>query len=469
MKLLKQMTALLLTMAMALSLAACSGGADTKKNVAATQSVSMLMGLDVAGVNRYSGVAEAKSSQKVEKDSEKTVAECLVEVGQEVHAGDVLFRYDVEAMRLSVESAKLELEQLQNQVNSYERQIAQLEKEKKSASKSEQLSYTLQIQEAQLDQAEAQYNLKQKQMEMEKLEKSTENADVCAEVDGVVQSINENGSGGDYYGYGESDNAYITIMETGTYRIKGSVSENNVYALYEGMEVTVQSRTDPGMTWSGTVSEINTGSTEEENNNGGYYEENNGENASKYSFYVELTDSEGMMMGQHVYILPYALDRSNGTGVVLPASFVVDPEGAAYVWAAGSKDTLEKRSVTLGAYDDVLMTYAIESGLTTEDYIADPASALTEGQAVVKYDASSYGFGSGDATEEGGLPAEDGDFIEDGAMEEGFYEGGDFGDMSAWPEDGAFYQGEGNAEMWSEGEAEADIADTAVEGPVMEG
>lgn len=467
MNLAKRLTALVVAMALCLSLAACNGTAETKKNIASVQSVSMIMGLDIAGVNRFSGVAEANSSQKIEKDSDKTVEELFVEVGQEVKKGDLLFRYDVEAMKLSVESAELELEQMQNQVKSYESQIAQLQKEKKNASKSEQLSYILQIQEAELDQAEAQYNLKQKQIELEKLKKSTENAEVYAEVDGVIQSINDSDSGYGDYSYGENGSAYITIMETGTYRVKGSVSENNVYLLYEGMEVTLQSRTNPEQMWSGVISEVNTGSTEEENNNQGYYDEGGGESASKYSFYVTLEDSEGMMMGQHLYILPYAIDRSNGTGVVIPESYVVQEDGGAYVWAASGKDTLEKRAVALGFYDELMGTYAIEGGLSTEDYIADPAEALTEGQAVAKYDADSYGFSDGsegeDFTDEEWT--DDGAFADgewsEGMMEGEFIEGEEAFDEGAYGDEGDFTE----EEMTEEGFAEEELT----EGPVVEG
>lgn len=398
MNVIKRLTALVVSLAMCLSLAACGGAKETKKGTVAVQSVSMIMGLDIAGVNRFSGVTEAKSSQKIEKDSEKKVGEVLVEVGQEVKKGDLLFRYDVQAMKLSVEAAELEIEQLANQVNSYDTQIAELQREKEDASKKEQLSYILQIQEAQLDQSEAQYNLKQKKLTLEKLKKGTENADVCAEVDGVIQSIHDGESSFD--SYSEDSDAFITIMETGTYRVKGTVSENNVSMLYEGMEVTLQSRTNPEQMWSGTISEINTGSTEETSGNDASYGENFGDTATKYSFYVTLEDSEGMMMGQHLYILPYVVDRSSGTGVTIPESYVVQEDDQAYVWAASGKDTLEKRAVTLGRYDDFMGTYLIQQGLTLEDYIADPATSLTEGQAVTKYDANSYGF-SGEEVDAG--------------------------------------------------------------------
>lgn len=448
-------TALCLTMALCLGLTGCSSTSTKSEDAVAVQSVSMLMGLDLTGTNRYSGLAEAKSSQKVEKDADKTVDEVCVEVGQEVHPGDVLFRYDTEALQLSVESKELEVEQLDNSISSYDTQISELEKEKKSAAKSEQLSYTLQIQEARLDKSEAQYNLKQKQAELAKLKKSAENTEVKAEVDGVVQSINDESSG-DSYNYDSGDSgssAYITIMETGTYRIKGTASENNIYELYTDMPVTVMSRTDPSKTWSGTISEIDTGSTDESDSTDSYYDEgSSGESTAKYNFYVTLEDSEGMMMGQHFYIIPYM--ESQFSEIMLPADYLVEESGSYYAWVAGSKDTLEKRELTVGTYDEGTDSYEITGGLSMEDYVAVAEDSLKEGAAVVKYDMDSYGFS-------------DGEDIDDG--EEWFEEDGS---AEYLPEDEAWSGEDGEAvdgEPFEDGEAIDEEPFTGDDATVMEG
>jgi HlyD family secretion protein len=103
-----------------------------------------------------------------------------------------------------------------------------------------------------------------------------------------------------------------------------------------------------------------------------------------------------MMMGQHVYILPGVFEQ--GPGIRLNASFV-DKEGeAAYVWAAGSKDTLERRAVTLGTYDEATDSYEITEGLTVEDYVAPVGPGLAEGQQVVKYNSESYGDEDADSS-----------------------------------------------------------------------
>lgn len=405
--------ALALTMALSLVLTGCSGGSD--ESSAAVQSVAMLMGVDVSGSNQFGGVVEPRATVKVRKDANKQVAECYVEVGDEVHAGDKLFAYDTDALELTVTSAELEVEQIRNSITNYETQIKALEKEKKKASSSDQLSYTLQIQEAELNKSEAEYNLQKKEAELQQLKDSVEETEVLSEVDGVIKAISQDNSGGDSYGSnGSSDDAYITIMETGTYRIKGTVSEESARSLHQGMEVTAYSRLDSSLTWHGYIDTVNTGTTEEENNNNNYYYDgDSGESSSKYSFYVTLDDSEGLLIGQHVYIKMGA-PAEDDNSIRLPSGYLVMDGDKASVWVANSKDKLELRTVTLGEYDEELDEYMITDGLTLEDYIAYPEEELKAGMSVVRYDEDSFGGDEGD-----------GDFYADG--EEADSEGGEFG------------------------------------------
>ena len=48
---------------------------------------------------------------------------------------------------------------------------------------------------------------------------------------------------------------FMTILQTGEYRIKGSIDEQNVWMLSEGQEVVIRSRVDSTKTWSGTIGE----------------------------------------------------------------------------------------------------------------------------------------------------------------------------------------------------------------------
>ncbi len=54
----------------------------------------------------------------------------------------------------------------------------------------------------------------------------------------------------------------------------------------------------------------------------------------------------------------------------------MDESGNAFVWAENSRGQLEKRTVTLGEYNEMNDTYEILDGLTEEDFIAFPDPEL---------------------------------------------------------------------------------------------
>lgn len=423
----RQLSALLAAGMLLAGLTGCGSQAVSEDGVS-VQTVASILGYDLSGNNRYSGVVESQTTQKIQKDDEKQVSEIMVQVGDTVKKGDVLFSYDEESIRLSVETAQLELEQMQNNIDNYQTQIDELTKEKKKASSSEKLSYSIQIQEAQLSLSEEQYNQKKKQAELKNLQEDLENVNITAEVDGIVQSIQDGSSTS--YDYGGTDNSFMTILETGVYQVKGTASEMSIYNLYEGEPVTVRSRVDDTQIWSGQISKINTDSVEEDNSDN-YYGESTGESASKYSFNVTLDSSDGLMMGQHVYIEEGAV--AEGEGVQLYSYYVVqEDDGSAYVWAADKDNKLEKRTVTLGDYDEMMDTYQILDGLTLEDAIAYPDETLEVGAAVSLFDPSAF-----EEIDDGGDYADVGDFG-DGSF---YDEGGDYmeGEEDYAGEDGGFF------------------------------
>ncbi len=97
-------------------------------------------------------------------------------------------------------------------------------------------------------------------------------------------------------------NAFITILATGDYRIKGKVNEQNLSEIQEGEKAIVRSRVDENQTWSGTFTAVNTDEAENNNNNMYYGATSTETTSSSYSFYVILDSSDGLLLGQHVYI-----------------------------------------------------------------------------------------------------------------------------------------------------------------------
>ena len=87
-------------------------------------------------------------------------------------------------------------------------------------------------------------------------------------------------------------------------------------------------------------------------------------------------------------------------GLWIPDYFIVEENGEYFVWAADSKEKLEKRKIEIGDKDEELGKYQIKNGLTIEDYIAIPNESLTEGIGVNKFDTAEIPVDMSETSEE---------------------------------------------------------------------
>lgn len=338
--------------------------------------VSTILGLDTGSAPRYSGIVEPQQTYKINKDETKTVAEVLVTTGDEVHAGDVLFRYDTEDLQMSLREAELAQEGIANQISTLKSQLSTLRAEKAKASKDDQYAYTVEIQGVELQIEQQEYESGVKKKDIDKLKQDLENTDVVSEVEGVVKEVNtvpKMDSTG-------QQAPFISILSSGEYRVKGTVSELNQGSLAVEQKVIVHSRIDPDQQWSGTVESIDQEPAGDQNMGGVYYPGmDSGEKSSKYNFYVVLDNLDGLILGQHVYIEPDLGEGAKREGLWLPAVYVDHDESGSFVWAKNDKDKLEKRLITLGEYDNENDRYEIKSGMTRADSIAYPSDTLKPG------------------------------------------------------------------------------------------
>lgn len=239
------------------------------------------------------------------------------------------------------------------------------------------------------------YDQVSKQAEIDKLQAATTDTEVRSEIDGVIQKIDTSKLGSDdgdtlddsmSYDNGSSDssdNAFITILSTGAYRIKGMVNEQNRNTIVPGSAVLIRSRADDSQIWHGTMGAVDEQNSSNSNSNNSYWGMSSGDDttsSSTYPFYVTLDSSEGLMLGQHVYIEMDEGQEEKKSGIWIGDYYIVDADTEnPYVWAADSKGRLEKRSVILGQHDDDLSEYEIVDGLTKDDSIAFPSDTLVEG------------------------------------------------------------------------------------------
>ena len=422
-------------------------GSNTE-DVAYVETVANLTGRNASlgMVNRFSGVVEPQATWSVAKNSEVEIEEIMVSEGDEVEEGEVLFVYSTDKYEEELQQAEIDLERLNNEYQSTEETIAQLEKEKKSASSSEQANYTIQIKEQSLTLKDKELDIQIKEAEIDKLESNIENAEVKSGISGIIKKINDEGSSSD----GNEDNDFITVMKVGNYRVKGTVNEQNIGELYVDADVLVHSRVDD-RTWKGKVTKIDTENPQ--SSSSGMYGYGGGDGSSRssnYPFYVELDKSDGLIMGQHVYVEPdLGQENEDEAGSIWIGSFMVDQSDPdhPFVW----KDVngrLRKQEVAVGETREEIGKVRITEGLTIEDSICMPEEGLKEGMKTLPMSEK---------------PAEETEDVYEEGMEEGYegdmegYEEGAGGSFEGSLEDGEGFggsEGEGEGLGSSEGKGE---------------
>ena len=300
---------------------------------------------------RYSGVVEPQETVEFRRDSSKTIRETYVQEGDEVKKGDKLFTYDMDSVKLQISQKELDIRREQASITSNNELIALTDD-------------SLEKQRLRNQNLQTEYRIKALRNELSSLEASLGDTDVLCTVDGTVKSVSDGT---------EASDVYITVMKTGDFVVKGKISELNIAQFPQGTPVTVRSRVDDSV-WQGTVARIDTGQTAEDDNNY-YYGKEESSRGSRYYFYVELADSTGLFLGQHVIMEP----AGARTGLWLFADYIVDAGGSdPYVWA-DSNGRIRKKHLTLGEYADDTGCWQVLSGLSLTDWIAYPDGTVSDG------------------------------------------------------------------------------------------
>ena len=332
--------------------------------VAYVDTISNIMGSTGGGNDRYSGVVEAQQSVKVNKNQEKKIEQVFVSVGDQVIPTTVLFRYDVSEAQKQISSINLDIESLRGTITDKNNAIS----EYKASGDTSQVAI------AENDIRVAQLAIQQKQLDLAAKQKEIDTADVLANTTGIIKAINENST--DAQG---NATAFIEISQSGEFRVKGTIDETSITSISLGEEMIVRSRTDESKFWTGKITEIKTEPNAKQNDMYSMGGSSNSEKASTYPFYISLDSSDGLMLGQHVY-----LEKNNGTavkkdGIWLDASYIVMEGDKAYLWVANQNHRLEKREVEIGELDENLYQYEIKSGVSESDSIAWPMEDYKEG------------------------------------------------------------------------------------------
>ena len=302
-------------------------------------------------------------------------------------------------MELELEKQQLELEKMKNEQVTYAEQLTKLEKQlAKTWNESAKTRLTLEINTLKTTILENDYTIVSKEKSIEDIQTTLQSVDILSPVDGIIRQINEE----------DGADSYITIQQHGAYRVKGAINEMSMMGgLMPGSRVRAYSRVEEGKYWEGTVTTIDTEDASQDNSDmwyGGVTDTMN--MSSSYVFYVELDNTDGLLLGQHLYVeLAPAVEMA---GLWIPESFIAEynfneetGEQTYSVWAANASGKLELRTISLGMYDGMTGCYEVLEGLTAEDYVADPADPGCVAGAAVTYREPSDFTGEVAATEDG--------------------------------------------------------------------
>lgn len=347
--------------------------------------LSEIMGANSSySTNVFMGVVEGQESTSLTKSSERELDKVFVAEGDVVNVGTPLFSYktdkltaDNTQLNFDIERANLQIKEYTDNIAKNQAELAKIKTDTEE-DKNNKERLNNEINGWNTDIAIAQNNIAQTEAKIEENNKKINNSTVSSTVAGVITKIAD-----DTNPY-TTDGSFITILASKEMRVKGQINEQNVWAINVDEPVTLRSRVDKNQTWHGTISKIDTESKQDQSNNS--YGGNSAEGSStKYPFYVTLDDSEGLMMGQHLYIElgqtdAEEMDFSDGT-YIYDYYISYDDEGNPFVWTSkGGK--LVKQSVELGDYYDEQMVYSV-SGIDGDTEIAYPMEDFTDGMKTV--------------------------------------------------------------------------------------
>ena len=341
-------------------------------------------------VERYAGVVEPQDTWDVKLDGDTKIEKTYVKVGDEVKQGDPLFKYDTTESEQKIAQDEIDVERDKNNIETDTKTIEEYQKQlARATTESDRLEIETQILQKQNDIKTTEYDIKSKELEITQLKEKIASAEVTSEIDGTVRTINSQTSSSSSYSSDGSSDAYMTIMANGDFRVKGTLNEQQMGNISVGDSMIVYSRVEDGKYWKGSVEEIRTQDGSSNNSNNQYGQSSDsGISSTNYPFFIQLEDSSELILGQHVYMEPDVGQEGEKEGIWIPDYYFTPDDDGTWIWAASKSNTLEKRQVTLGEYDEEMMTWSVTEGLTEEDYIIVPSEFLKEGLPVVYNEAA---------------------------------------------------------------------------------
>lgn len=270
---------------------------------------------------RFLGVLSRKEAVKVQLDPGRETEGFLAEAGDLVTEGSILAIYDNSALLLEKEQLLLDREQRGFELESGELQIRTLKRERSQAEAARRGDYDLQILNAEAEQERKEYELGRKDREIAALEEKLEEHELLSPCKGTVAGVDREGGS-------------LSIVPEDEYVFTLSAGEEEIKEFRAGDAVSVTSR-DESFSIEGKVERVGT------ENSAGDEAASGAARASMYPVSGTVTEADGFLQGQHVYIekVQTGGETEKGEGnqegreteILLPEGYVEDSSGEPWV------------------------------------------------------------------------------------------------------------------------------------------
>ena len=346
---------------------------DKGDSVVYVTPVSRLTDKFLLGQNIYAGIVVTQGEVTVNNEDGNRISDYYVKEGDTVTVGTPLFKYDVNALQDSLTSKEIARDRAKIALESAQKARDDAQKALNEADSGARAAAELTLRDSELALEEARLTFEKAEKAVTEASDKINNATVLCEIDGTVSKVTKADYGNQSSTDSESSQmggAVITIEKSGNLQVKLTLSELDFNSIEDGMEVTVQSRTDESKMWTGTIKKAAlTESTDSKEST---------ESQQTNLAYVTVDNSDGMVSGQHVKVTKKT-DENEDKRIFIDPSYIVDAEKSnPYVWADDGTGLLEKRKVQLGGKDDE-GKYEIVSGIGLTDAIVLPSDDLAVG------------------------------------------------------------------------------------------
>ena len=346
---------------------------DKGDSVVYVTPVSRLTDKFLLGQNIYAGIVVTQGEVTVNNEDGNRISDYYVKEGDTVTVGTPLFKYDVNALQDSLTSKEIARDRAKIALESAQKARDDAQKALNEADSGTRAAAELGLRDAELGLEEARLTFEKAEKSVNEASARIGNATVLSEIDGTVSKVTK----ADYGNQSSTDSEssamggpVITIEKSGNLQVKLTLSELDFNSIEDGMEVTIQSRTDESKVWTGTIKKA--ALTESAEN------KESTESQQTNLAYVTVDNSDGMVSGQHVKVTKKT-DGNEDKRIFIDPSYIVDAEKSnPYVWADDGTGLLEKRKVQLGGKDDE-GKYEIVSGIGLTDAIVLPSDDLAVG------------------------------------------------------------------------------------------